>query len=497
MLSNFALIKLSRPDDLCSCQVSSRPAGADLILHQMTPTDLAAILQAMPQPYLMLNADLVIVGASDAYLRLTDRTREDIVGRSILEAFPENPDAVGTVEQGPLEVSLRHVLATGNAHEMAVIQYDIPQPGGGFVQKFWTPVHTPVPGADGRPAFIIQNPMDVTESVLKAREADARLRVALHAADLASWEYEPETDLWRRNAAADEMFGFEPGTGGSVAAPYFARMHSDDLVRVNEVISSVLGSPDRTMINFDFRVMLPLGDVRYVSSRGEVLRTSSGKVRMIGVMMDVTADRAREAALSKALIEKGDALTQKDLLLAEVNHRVKNSLQLVVSTLRLQARRLDDPALSDAFDHAIARVRAIISVHEGLYRDQNSLTVNMADHLDKLCGDLTAKEGSVGVELDVDDVALRTEVAIPVSVIVNELLLDQVRLTPSGDRRLHVSLKPVQDGLLVLTVTRAIVLPADLTHLSQKLINSMIAQIGGNRSSAEQSETITFSKDPI
>ncbi|MBD8663039.1 PAS domain-containing protein [Rhizobium sp. CFBP 8752] len=123
----------------------------------------------------MLDTDLTIVGASDAYLALTDRTLQDIVGQSILVAFPENPDGQGTVEQGPLEVSLRHVLRTGEPHEMAVIQYDIPQADGGFAQKFWTPIHTPVVGDDGKIEYIIQNPMDVTESVLRAKEADARL----------------------------------------------------------------------------------------------------------------------------------------------------------------------------------------------------------------------------------------------------------------------------------------------------------------------------------
>lgn len=139
----------------------------------MSNTNFAAILKGMPQPYLVLDTDLMIVGASDAYLALTDRSLADIVGQNILVAFPENPDAEGTVEQGPLEVSLRHVIETGKPHEMAVIQYDIPQPGGRFTQKFWTPVHTPVLGDDGEIEYIIQNPMDVTESVLKAKEADA------------------------------------------------------------------------------------------------------------------------------------------------------------------------------------------------------------------------------------------------------------------------------------------------------------------------------------
>ena len=419
-------------------------------MRSLTSTDLVAIVQGMPQPYLILDPHLVIVAASNAYLALADRTLDDIVGRSILEAFPENPDAAGTVEQGPLEVSLRHVLATGKPHEMAVIQYDIPQPGGGFLQKFWTPVHTPVPGPDGKTAFIIQNPMDVTKSVLKAREADARLRVALHAADLASWEYEPETDLWRRSGAVDVMFGFEPGEGGPVAAPFFAKMHPEDLVRVREALASTIASPDHTVTNFDYRIV-DSGTVRHVSSRGEVLRTSTGKVRMIGVLMDVTADREREAALSAALEEKSELVAQKDLLLAEVNHRVKNSLQLVISTLRLQARRLEEPAVAQAFDRAIARVRAIISVHEGLYRDQNSLSVNMAEHLDKLCRDMNVA-GGAEIEVDVDDIALPTERAIPVSVIVSELVHDLPR-DRSSSGPIQVSLKRNSPDECVLSIT--------------------------------------------
>ncbi len=458
-------------------------------MRSLTSTDLVAIVQGMPQPYLILDADLVIVAASNAYLALADRTLDDIVGRSILEAFPENPDAAGTVEQGPLEVSLRHVLATGKPHEMAVIQYDIPQPGGGFLQKFWTPVHTPVPGPDGKTAFIIQNPMDVTKSVLKAREADARLRVALHAADLASWEYEPETDLWRRSGAVDVMFGFEPGEGGPVAAPFFAKMHPEDLVRVRDALASTIASPDHTVTNFDYRIV-DSGTVRHVSSRGEVLRTSTGKVRMIGVLMDVTADREREAALSAALEEKSELVAQKDLLLAEVNHRVKNSLQLVISTLRLQARRLEEPAVAQVFDRAIARVRAIISVHEGLYRDQNSLSVNMAEHLDKLCRDMNVA-GGAEIEVDVDDIALPTERAIPVSVIVSELVHDLPR-DRSSSGPIQVSLKRNSPDECVLSITGDE--SASSSELSERLTASMASQIDGtiSRTDGRGPWTITF-----
>jgi len=441
-------------------------------------TDFAAILGGMPQPYLVLDANLSIVGASDSYLTLTSRTRSDIVGRHILEAFPPNPDEPGSVEQDALAVSLNHVLKTGEAHEMAVIQYDIPAMEGGFSQRFWTPIHTPVIGNDGEVAFIIQNPMDVTERVLKNREADARLRVALHAADLASWEYEPDTDIWRRSPAVDELFGFNPGEGGPVATPFFARMHPDDYTRVGDHMRSKAQCPDQTVMNFDYRIVLPDGAVRHVSSRGEILRTSSGKVRMIGVLMDVTADRVREEALAQAL-------RQQELLLAEVNHRVKNSLQLVVSTLRLQARRLTFPITPSAFEEAIARVRAIISVHERLYRSEDLLTVDMSTHLPKLAEDIMA-HNEPRLSVHVDSIGLAPERAIPVSVIVNELLTSFLpRAKP--DTMFAISLSEAAGGLLTLTIeVSGSLKPGRMAELATKLIASMVNQLGGSFEECEK-----------
>ncbi|EAU39680.1 sensor histidine kinase [Fulvimarina pelagi HTCC2506] len=394
--------------------------------YSLPPADVANIFASLPQAYLVLNTELTIVAASDLYLKTTDRARGDIVGRHILEAFPENPEEAGSVEQGPLEVSLRHVLATRRTHEMNVIQYDIPRPaedGGGFQRRYWTPIHTPVLNTDGSVRYIVQTPMDVTESVLKDREADARLRIAMHAGSLGSWEYEPETDIWRRNSIVDEMFGFAPGHGGHVAAPYFARVHPDDLPRVREVVRAAAASPDRTPLLFDYRVIRPDGDVRHLSSRGEVLRTSNGQSRLIGVVMDVTADKVREAELRDALSMQEDLLEQKDLLLAEVNHRVKNSLQLVVSTLNLQSRRVGDPDMKAAFGQAISRVKAITSVHERLYKTEDPLVVDMQEYLVGLCADLAENSDlKEYVQTNIEPLRLKTEKAIPVALIVNELI---------------------------------------------------------------------------
>jgi two-component sensor histidine kinase len=258
-------------------------------------------------------------------------------------------------------------------------------------------------------------------------------------------------------------------------------MHPDDLPGVMATVHNALNCPDRTVTTFEYRIVHPSGEVRHVTSRGEILKTSSGKARIIGVLMDVTVDRLREAELAKAVAAQGELLKQKELLLAEVNHRVKNSLQLVVSTLRLQARRIEDKAVGKEFERAISRVRAIVSVHERLYRDQNSLTVEISGHLKKLCLDILGDAPSSLVVVEVDQIELPTERAIPISVIVNELLASA--LTPANRGPIRVSLTQRRDGQLELAVEASgdhssqLSLPSDL---GAKLVRTIASQIEGS-----------------
>lgn len=151
----------------------------------------------------------------------------------------------------------------------------------------------------------------------------------------------------------------------------------------------------------------------------------------------------------KAMIE------EKDLLLAEVNHRVKNSLQLVVSALSLQSRRLSDPATKAAFGQAITRVKAITSVHERLYKSGNPLVVDMKAYLEGLADDLAGtSEMRSRMIVTADDFTMRTERAIPIAIIVNELVTNSLKYAYPMDRPgpIILSLQRKDDGMLELTV---------------------------------------------
>ncbi|GAA5034202.1 PP2C family protein-serine/threonine phosphatase [Streptomyces siamensis] len=136
--------------------------------------DYAALFAATPSPYLVLGPDLVIVDVNGAYLEATDRTRENLLGQYIFDAFPDNPsdpDADGVRNLG---ASLHRVLESGKPDTMALQKYDIPvilRPGQ-FEERWWSPINTPVLSPDGKVAWIIHRVEDVTAFVQERRSHD-------------------------------------------------------------------------------------------------------------------------------------------------------------------------------------------------------------------------------------------------------------------------------------------------------------------------------------
>jgi signal transduction histidine kinase/DNA-binding response OmpR family regulator len=134
----------------------------------LTTPDFRTLFESAPDSYYVLSPDFTILAASDAFLRASMTKREDIVGRGLFEVFPGNPDDPSNTGVSNLRDSLESVLKHRVPHTMVVQKYDIPRPdsvGGGFEQKYWSPVSYPVFGVDGRVAYIIHRTEDVTEFV--------------------------------------------------------------------------------------------------------------------------------------------------------------------------------------------------------------------------------------------------------------------------------------------------------------------------------------------
>jgi serine phosphatase RsbU (regulator of sigma subunit) len=129
--------------------------------------DYAALFAAIPAPLAVLNPDFVYVDANQAYLDITGRTRDELVGHHLFDIFPANPGDPDADGPRSLRASFRRVLETGKPDTMVLQRYDIPRPGTGDVyeERYWSPVNTPVLGEDGSVALIINRVEDATAYV--------------------------------------------------------------------------------------------------------------------------------------------------------------------------------------------------------------------------------------------------------------------------------------------------------------------------------------------
>lgn len=150
---------------------------------RLAAPDFQALFEKAPNLYLVLRPDLCIAAVNDAYCQATKTERAAILGRHLFEVFPDNPDDPRASGVSNLRASLDRVLQFRRPDAMAVQKYDIRRPeseGGGFEERHWAPLNTPVLDPAGEIAWIIHRVEDVTDLVrLQARDSSSANRARL------------------------------------------------------------------------------------------------------------------------------------------------------------------------------------------------------------------------------------------------------------------------------------------------------------------------------
>ncbi len=141
--------------------------------------DFRALFEKGPGLYLILDPSLRIVAVSDAYCQATMRARDAIIGRQLFDVFPDNPDEPEATGAANLRASLERVLTLRMPDAMALQKYDIQRPedeGGGFEERYWSPLNQPILDSDGAVRWIVHRAEDVTDLV-RVQAGDAKLNV--------------------------------------------------------------------------------------------------------------------------------------------------------------------------------------------------------------------------------------------------------------------------------------------------------------------------------
>ncbi len=222
---------------------------------------------------------------------------------------------------------------------------------------------------------------------------------------------------------------------------------------------------------------------RYIAVNYNPYRGESGEVtHAVVVSHDLTERKQDEDAIHASLKEK-------EMLLKEIHHRVKNNLQVISSLLNLQSNSIESKETRELLRESQNRVRSMALIHEKLYQSESLAQVQFAEYLRNLTRDLfrSYSAGGVGLKLQAEDIPLDVDTAIPCGLIINELVSNALKYAFPGGRTgdLHISFLKISRERCALTVTdNGVGLPPEVDvknpkTLGLQLVNMLVNQLHG------------------
>jgi PAS domain S-box-containing protein len=218
--------------------------------------------------------------------------------------------------------------------------------------------------------------------------------------------------------------------------------------------------------------------VRYGEEEKNILKFVSDQVAM-------TVHRKRAEAQIKAQLQ------EKDVLLKEVHHRVKNNMQVISSLLNLQSRRIKDPSVFEMFKESQRRIRSMALIHERLYQSSDLSRIEFSEYISNLATHLfhsyQVDAHRIQLKLETEKVHLNINTAIPCGLIVNELVSNALKHAfPDGrNGQLEIGLQQVPgDGYVLQVIDDGVGFPEGLDFrktetLGMQIISTLVEQIDG------------------
>lgn len=419
---------------------------------------LARAAEGLGEALLVLGPDWRILAANAAALRIDGRSRAELIGRHLLEAWPEARTAPtwrayqrAVRKREPVELVYRHRSAT---HDIFLEVRAYPLESGLAVLYRDVTARELANEAARKSTEILEGFVRAVPGVVYAKDRQGRLLIANQGTmDLIG------KPLPAVIGKTDAEFLDDPAQAAAIMATDARIMASGIGEQVEEAVDLADG---------EWAVWL---------STKEPLRNEAGEVvGLIGSSVDITARKRIEAELA-------EALEQKEALLYEVNHRVRNNLQMITALLSLQERQTSSPEARRDLAEARARIAVVGALHQNLYTSAAHSTVEIVGFVEELArATLSSLGAGRPVALAVQRSGTRQvslKEATPLALIVGELLTNALKYAFSDGRagtiRVAVTVQP--DRLHLEIADDGVGLPAEFRLSEPKGVGTRIIQV--------------------
>jgi len=324
------------------------------------------------------------------------------------------------------------------------------------------------------------NVTDRKRAVEELRESESRYRSVFENTGAATMIVEEDTILSTVNKEFEQLFGYskEEIEGGKSWTEFVAK---EDLERMKEYHRLRRIDSTSAPRNYEFRFVDRYGAVKDILVTVDVI---PGTNKSVASFMDITERKLGEEQLKESLKEK-------EVLLQEIHHRVKNNMQVISSLLNLQSEYVKDKESLEMFKESRDRIFSMASIHEKLYQSKDLSKIDFDDYIRSLARYLFRIYGidlrTVRFNVNCSDVFLDINKAVPCGLIVNELLSNALKHAfPEGKKgEITIDFLPDGDNRLTLAVSdNGTGFPEDLDISNAKtlglhLVRALVTQLKG------------------
>lgn len=343
--------------------------------------------------------------------------------------------------------------------------------------------------ASGKAIRMIGAMLDITERKRveeNLSRMNERFILASRAAHMGVWDWNIPNNHLTWDEGMCQLYRIDLHDFESVYDAWLMRVHPNDRAYCDEAVQLALRNEKE--YDIEFRLVWPHNEIRYIKADGRVIWDDHGNaIRMTGINYDITERKLAEDALRQALADR-------DMLMHELQHRVKNSLSVAASLINLEAANLIDEQARLIFSNVESRIRSMAAVYEQLYQTGGIDRIDLDQYIRQLVARLShsyvSESSTVNIETQLGEVQLDLKRALSLGIILNELITNALKYafppgttTPEKPGIIRVELCQLDGKAELRVADNGIGIPAKKLRtggMGLELVKMLTRQIGGD-----------------
>ncbi len=351
-----------------------------------------------------------LVMCNENFARAYNSKKDQILNKSYYEIIPEHDEALIFLEEfARKEFSFENEIVTEVESDGTTLH---------TLNNIWCTIK------EKHIHSIFGIDINITEQVERERAVEKHekmLSKILSVIPVGIYQHNEHGNLTFGNAMAEKILG--QSVDGAALDEWLEKIHTDDKARILEAFNQSIESRNR--FSEEYRITRNNGDMVHVLTESEPIYDENDRFQgMIGFLSDISQRIEFERKLQQSIIER-------ELLLAEIHHRVKNNLAIVSGLIDLQRYSNNDEVLDSELLNTRTRIMSIASVHKLLYESENFSDISIKKLIKKLCREIKKSYESdqlkVKFRITADPVFLNANRAVPFGLIVNELVTNSYK----------------------------------------------------------------------